>query len=242
MECVSKTDIGMVRKTNQDAVKFNKINDEFAWSVVCDGMGGANGGDIASAIAVNEIENYIKLNIKEDTDENKFEEIMRSAVNKANFEIFAKASKNKSLSNMGTTIVLCIVKKSNLHIIYAGDSRVYLIKPTEIPQISKDHSVVQEMVDMGEITQQDAKNHPQKNIITRALGVTKNIEPDYIKINISENDIILSCTDGLTNSINDDLILKICTSCEPCLAIEKLIKESNLKGGKDNITACIIKV
>ena len=143
---------------------------------------------------------------------------------------------------MGTTAVLCIVENDTLHIMYAGDSRVYLLDNEKIKQITKDHSVVQEMVDSGKITQEDAKNHPQKNIITRALGVRKNIELDYMKIKIKTNEIILLCTDGLTNEVSESEIHDICIKNNISEIPEKLIRKANKAGGHDNITVAVAQV
>ncbi len=242
MNFYSKTDIGKVRISNQDAVNTRSINENLAWSLVCDGMGGSKGGDIASTMAVEEISNYINENLNEQFDFKNVKELMYNAIQDANLKIFQKASSSKSLKNMGTTVVLCIIKDDVLHIMYAGDSRVYLISDKKIRQVSTDHSIVQEMVDHGEITIQDAKNHPQKHIITRALGVIKDIKLDYIKVDLNKEDIVLMCTDGLTNELDDKEICKICLENSISLVPEKLIKKANKHGGNDNITVSAVKI
>lgn len=241
MEFYSKTDIGKVRKTNQDAVKIKKISDNLAWSVVCDGMGGTNGGDVASHLAVEKITQYLDTYLNESENSEKIKEIMYTAVQESNSVIFEKAQNNEELNRMGTTVVLCVIEKDNLHIMHAGDSRVYLISKSKIKQLSKDHSIVQEMIDSGEITLKEAKNHPQKNIITRALGVNSDIKLDYTEIELKEGDIILSCTDGLTNYLSEKDIYKICSQNDFPSVAEKLINEGNKRGGSDNITVSIMK-
>ena len=142
---------------------------------------------------------------------------------------------------MGTTVVLCVIENGTLHIIHAGDSRAYLINKSKIKQLSKDHSIVQEMVDSGEITPKEAKNHPQKNIITRALGVNADIKLDYTKAKLKEGDIILSCTDGLTNYLSERDIYKICSQNVLSSVTDKLVAEGNKRGGGDNITVSVIR-
>lgn len=242
MEIYSKTDIGKVRTSNQDAVMVKKVSENFVWTLVCDGMGGTNGGDIASRMAVKVIENYLNSSLSENDSSEDIKSKMYEAVNNANSMIFEKSKMDESLSRMGTTVVLCIAKGDTLQIVYAGDSRAYLIRDKDIVQLTKDHSVVQQMVDSGEITEQDAKNHPQKNIITRALGVNSSIDLDYIMCEIEKDDIVLSCTDGLTNHLDKNRIYKTCTENSISFVPSILVNEANICGGNDNITAAIVKI
>lgn len=242
MEFYHKTDVGALRKVNQDAVASKVLSPNFAWSLICDGMGGANGGDVASNLAVSEVSNYLDENLSENMSLEEIKVLMYNAIENANNKIFEKSLKHAEFSNMGTTIVLCIVKDKTLSIMYAGDSRVYLLSKSGITQLTKDHSVVQEMVDSGEITPEDAKNHPQKNIITRALGVRENIQLDYVKENLNSNDIILLCTDGLTNEISDDNIYNFCMNNAISEIPEKLIRAANISGGRDNITVSVAQI
>lgn len=242
MEIYSKTDIGKVRKTNQDSVLVKKLSENLAWSLVCDGMGGTYGGDVASRTAVKIIENYMDSFLTEKDSKEEIKSKMYNAVNGANLGIFEKSKIDASLNHMGTTVVLCVASNDFLQIVYAGDSRVYVVNKKEIKQLSKDHSVVQEMVDSGEITEQDAKNHPQKNIITRALGVNSSINLDYIECVIEKNDMILSCTDGLTNYLDEKSIFKVFSQNTISSVPSELIREANNLGGSDNITAAVIKI
>ncbi len=242
MEFYHKTDVGVSRKINQDAVVSKNLSSCFAWSLICDGMGGTSGGDVASELAVNEVSSYLDEKLSEDLSPDDMKILMYSAIEKANNKVFEKASENTALHGMGTTVVLCVLKDTTLHIMYAGDSRVYLISGKEILQLTRDHSVVQEMVDSGEITQEDAKNHPQKNIITRALGVRKDIELDYIQFALKPGEIVLLCTDGLTNEISDGDIRSICVNNDVSEIPEKLIRAANKSGGRDNITVSVTKI
>lgn len=243
MEFYSKTDIGLVRKINQDAVESKTVDTDFLWSIICDGMGGTNGGDVASSTAIKEISEYLCEHLNSSQTSEKIKVSMYNAIESANTKIFEKARSDKLLSNMGTTVVLGIVKESTLHVMYAGDSRVYVLNREHgIKQITKDHSVVQEMVDRGEITRHDAKNHPQKNIITRALGVDREVELDYIETKLKKDDIVLLCTDGLTNEVDEDDIYSICMNNDISKIPEKLVRQANKLGGRDNITVSITKI
>ncbi len=241
MEFYSKTDVGKARKTNQDAVNVKEISDDFVWSVVCDGMGGTSGGDVASRTAVEEVTKYLDRNLNENKNFEKIKEIMYSAVQEANEAIYEKARKDDELSSMGTTVVLCAIVGDMLHVMHAGDSRAYLIDKSGIKQLSKDHSIVQEMIENGEITQKEAKNHPRRNIITRALGIEADIKLDYTQIKLQKDDIILLCTDGLTNHLDENQIFKICSNSDFSSVAKKLVDEANKHGGSDNITVAVIK-
>lgn len=242
MEFYFKTDTGMTRSTNQDAVISKTLSSDFAWSLICDGMGGTKGGDIASLIAIEEISDCLDAGLHENLSSEEIKVSMYKAIESANNKIFEEATGNKLLSNMGTTVVLCIIKGNLLQVMYAGDSRAYLISGNGIEQITKDHSIVQEMVDRGEITKQDAKVHPQKNIITRALGVDKNIKLDYIEMNLKKGDMLLMCSDGLTNEVSDNNIYEVCARSDISKIPEKLIREANMSGGRDNITVSVAQI
>ncbi len=165
MKIASKTDIGKVRSTNQDSFAAGELNDGTAWAVVCDGMGGANGGNIASANAVTIVSEYISSSYHEGMDSNSLRTLLQSALYGANVRLYDMANKIESLSGMGTTVVVTIVSNGVAHIAHAGDSRAYIIHDGELSQITRDHSVVQTMVDKGQITEEEAKNHPNKKTL-----------------------------------------------------------------------------
>ncbi len=237
----SKTDIGRVRKVNQDAVKTEVISDNLAWSVVCDGMGGQAGGDIASNIAVIMISKFLSDNLSELKTSDEIKSVIYEAVSSANQAIYLKSEKDKNLKNMGTTVIVCVVSMNKLYVAHMGDSRAYLISDDEITQITTDHSMVQEMLDNGKLTIEEARNHPQKNIITRALGVSPEIKLEYNTLDIKKGNIILSCTDGLTNTVEEQDIYNICKKCDNKEeAVGKLISKGNKNGGNDNITVSLI--
>lgn len=253
MEVFSKSDIGKKRTSNQDRVVQNVISETMAWAAVCDGMGGFNGGDVASETATASIKEFLGDYLTDILTDDKIREIMYEAVHFANDKIYDLSKRDPKLEKMGTTIVMCVVKNNTAHIIYAGDSRAYLVSNDAISQISVDHSVVQKMLDSGEITPDEAQSHPQKNMITRALGIEPSIALDYKEVTVSEDDVVMLCTDGLTNHLNSLEIYEIFkkareqnheenfTTKNYIKSIpEKLISESNKRGGKDNITVSII--
>ncbi|CAB1249065.1 MAG: Stp1/IreP family PP2C-type Ser/Thr phosphatase [Oscillospiraceae bacterium] len=240
-----KTDIGKVRSSNQDDCRFGLTsNGNLAWSVVCDGMGGANGGNVASNMAVESIsEQY--LHYFEETQkftDNGLRDLMTSAAYNANTAIYERAAEDTQLSGMGTTLVTAIVYDGVAHIAHAGDSRAYLLDSDGIQQITTDHSMVQEMVDSGDLTLQQAKNHPQKNIITRALGVEDQIQTDYCEITLPQDwYLLILCTDGFSNCVEPEVLIDFAKKFQGQDLADQLIEEANKNGGGDNITVSIIE-
>ena len=241
MKIYSKTDIGKTRSSNQDAVKTGKISDSLAWSVVCDGMGGVAGGDVASDIAVLTISSYLNEKLSGENEPEEIKKIICEAVNSANDAIYLKSQEDTSLKNMGTTVILCVLNGDDLYVAHVGDSRAYLVGENNINQITTDHSMVQEMLSSGEITVDEAKNHPQKNVITRALGVSDEVQVDYKQLKIKPGNLVILCTDGLTNHVEENKIYEICKETELSQLPQRLIDEGNENGGTDNITVSVIK-
>lgn len=241
MRFYSKTDIGKKRYSNQDAVAGKVISKRLAWMVVCDGMGGNNGGDIASRIAIEVISKNITEHLREEQDANYIIELMKNSIELASATIFNESKKDDDLKGMGTTVVVAVISDNHLYVVHAGDSRAYLIRDSEIEQISVDHSMVQQMVEIGEITAEEAKNHIQKNIITKALGVESSVNPDHTIIKLNNKDVILLCTDGLSNHLEDSEIYKIFSRCNLEELPNLLIDKCNARGGKDNITVSLIE-
>lgn len=235
------TDKGLKREINEDAFGFEKISDNIGFAVVCDGMGGAEGGEIASQKAVDFITNSLKKSLKDGMKNNSVRYILESAVETANSLIYDISQNNEKLKGMGTTIVLAVVNENALHIAHAGDSRAYLLRGNEIHRLTVDHSMVQTLLDHGKLTEDEAKVHPNKNIITRALGVEKHVVADLSEVYLQENDVLLFCTDGLTNYVDEINILKLLKE-DASKAPEKLIQMANKAGGGDNITAVSLLV
>ena len=239
MQIFSKIDIGNKRNTNQDACITAMLPDSAALAVVCDGMGGANGGDVASRTATELICEYVKNSYNSAQSNDRLLELLKNAVLSANLEIYDIACKNENLSGMGTTVVAAIIKPQTALICNVGDSRAYLIEEA-ITQITRDHSVVQSLIEKGELTAEEARVHPKKNVITRALGVEENVMPDLYEIAFSENSKLLLCTDGLSNFVNDTEILNTFNDNKTENIAEILVDKANAGGGGDNITAVVV--
>lgn len=232
MKAFSKTDIGMVREVNQDYVFATEapIGHLPNLLVVADGMGGHKAGEYASRLAVEVLKQELAACVQ-DTPE----AMLRKAVAGANAKVLEAARQDTRLSGMGTTLVVATVIEHTLYFVNVGDSRLYLLNDG-IRQLSKDHSLVQEMVRLGGINQEEAKCHPDKNIITRAIGAKEQVETDFFEYRLKQDDTILMCTDGLSNMVEDDEILHIVKGSRDVVeAVEQLIERAKDNGGSDNI-------
>ncbi|MDR1928263.1 MAG: protein phosphatase 2C domain-containing protein [Oscillospiraceae bacterium] len=179
MRVAAKTDVGLVRQFNEDCYSVGELPNGIVWAVVCDGMGGAAGGNIASQTAARLVSETICASFQEHMGSRSIKHLLISALDNANTQIFDLSAANEALSGMGTTVVAAIVSPETVFIAHAGDSRAYLFSGEKLSQLTKDHSVVQAMVDTGQITENEAKTHPRKNLITRAVGVSETLEVDY---------------------------------------------------------------
>ncbi len=239
MKAYAKTDIGSKRTMNQDSVYCNEnsVGSFQNLFIVADGMGGHKAGDYASRLCVEKMVDSIKKS-KSVTPVT----ILEEAVTGANTDVLAEAKTNVEYEGMGTTMVACTLQENTLYIANIGDSRLYIIND-DIKQITKDHSWVEEMVKKGEITESQARIHPQKNIITRALGIDETVHADYFEVDVRPDDKILMCSDGLTNMVEDDdieYIVRHSSSIEK--AVENLVAKANENGGKDNITVILVQI
>ena len=236
MKTFSKTDIGMVREVNQDyvytsAVPVGNIPNLL---IVADGMGGHRAGEFASRFAV---ENMVKELAQ--SKEVGPEAMIKTAISTVNKKLFMTAKSDSRLQGTGTTLVVATVIENTLYFANVGDSRLYLLND-DIKQLSKDHSFVQEMVRLGGIKADEAKYHPDKNIITRAIGAKEKVECDFFEYRLKKNDVILMCTDGLSNLVDDEDIHRIVKSARDVVeAVELLIERANGNGGRDNIGVVI---
>lgn len=239
MQIFSKTDRGRVRTDNQDAYFAGKITDDAVFAVVCDGMGGANAGNVASELAVRHISEYVIRSYRDGMDMTDTEKTLKNAIVSANISLYDMAVNNAELTGMGTTAVAAFVKDGTAVIAHVGDSRIYLVNG-EIKQLTRDHSVVQSLIESGKITPEDAKVHPRKNVITRALGAEENVAVDSDCLNLSNGDTLLLCSDGLTNFLDDKDILKVFQNNDISAVAERLVEEANENGGGDNITVVTV--
>ncbi len=240
MKVYSKSDIGLKRSSNQDYCKTGTFSDGSVWAVVCDGMGGANGGCTASRVATETISSKMVEAYHSKMGENDLENLLNDAVQSGNRAVYDIALKDESLRGMGTTVVCGIVKNKKLYLLHAGDSRAYLYNGDKLIQITKDHSIVQEMVDAGQLTPEEARRHPNRNIITRALGIEPELCTDYTTVEFDNNYILIICTDGLSNYINEASLAYYVRNYKGNELTEKLIESAKELGGSDNITVAVI--
>ena len=237
MQYFGLTDRGKVRKKNEDCFFVDEGNSVF---FVADGMGGHNGGQIASQMASEITEEYVKEHF---SDDETVTEIMESAIQMANAEIYRKSRKVRSCSGMGTTVEACVLQDGKIFSFHVGDSRLYRVRADELTQLTTDHSYVEMLIENGDITREEARVHPNRNVITRAVGTDPVVSIDCAEFSVEEHDIYLLCTDGLTEMMDDGEILSIITSDLPFRdRAERLVETANERGGTDNITVLMIQV
>ncbi len=240
MKISAKSHVGIVRSNNQDFCLAGEFADGMTWAIVCDGMGGATGGNIASETAAKTIRDKITYGYHEGMNDNSLKHLMISAVDAANATVYYRSQNDEQLRGMGTTVVLSIIRGDTLCVAHVGDSRLYVVTKNSISQMTTDHSVVQMMIDNGEISAEEAKDHPQKNVITRAIGVEESIRIDFSQEEYNDGDIVLLCTDGLTNYVEDSQILEICNTYDGYTLADELVNAANKNGGGDNVTVVTV--
>lgn len=240
MKIVARTDAGLIRENNQDSYSACELDGGAVLAVVCDGMGGAAEGALASAEAVRAIKERISERYNSAMSDISLKSLLVSAVESANKFIYDLSLTNEDYQGMGTTVVAAIVTESYAYIVHAGDSRAYKLSEGQLIQLTKDHSVVQNMLENGEITPEEAIDHPSKHIITRALGVDNEIRVDFCQESFDDGDIILLCSDGLTNFVTAEDIQKIIEESKFFEFADKLVNHANQNGGADNITVVAV--
>lgn len=237
MRIVGKTDTGIQRDHNEDSFYISPLLQENTqWCIVCDGMGGAKAGQVASMVAVEFIKEFIQNNYNQGVDVG---EMLKNAIIGANAQIFIDSKENIEYEGMGTTVVVAFFENEKVTIAHVGDSRAYLVNINEITALTIDHSMVQNLLDDGKISKEEAKHHPQKNIITRAVGVNPKVDIDITKRSLQETDVIVLCTDGLTGLVEDKVIHNIVANQSFTQCPDLLVEVANQNGGTDNITVVV---
>lgn len=241
MRAFAKTDVGKARDMNQDYYYISGPEDPLKIYILADGMGGYNGGEIASKLATTTALSYIQSNFENTSKEREdILKLVKSAMEYANMVVYEKSKEQKDLDGMGTTLEVCLIYNNKLYIGHVGDSRIYRLRGEFFRKLTHDHSYVQKLVKDGTITQEEADHHPKKNMLMKALGCTAFVEPDVTVKGFIKDDIILICSDGLTNMVEEQEIYNILKK-EGTLAAEKLVEKANENGGYDNITAIVIR-
>lgn len=239
MKAFAKTDIGKAREINQDYY-YITTTDKLDLYILADGMGGYNGGEVASKLAIDSVKKYIENNFeKEKETKESILNLIKSAIEYANMIVYKKSKEVKELEGMGTTLDVCLIYNNKIFIGHVGDSRIYRIRQNVMRKLTKDHSYVQKLIEDGTITREEAMTHPKKNMLMKALGCTPYVEPDVRARNYIVGDILIMCSDGLTNMVKEEEIYK--TVIEDAVeAPKKLIEQANKLGGYDNITVITI--
>ncbi len=242
IETFGASDVGCVRELNEDCFCIKVFDDKknHGFFILADGMGGHNAGEVASQTAVKVIAEQLKA--LEDTSEAEIPSILRGAIADANECVYKMSIENEGQSGMGTTVVAVVLWDKTAYIANIGDSRAYITDQNEIRQITSDHSVVEELIKSGTITKEEARRHPQKNIITRAVGTDAEVDADLFECEFGGDNCILLCSDGLSSMLDDDEIYQIIRTEKNCEdTVCKLIDAAKQRGGLDNITAVCIR-
>lgn len=235
------TDIGLVRKENQDAYLIRESGD-YTICVVCDGMGGAAGGRLASQIATETFTSELERLLEPGMEPERLLEVSAQAVEAANLAIREAAAQSEAYQNMGTTLVAAVTYSGGAAVTNVGDSRAYHITGEGITRITKDHSVVEGMVDRGDITAEEARRHPSRNLITRALGPDADAQCDGYLCPLEAGEYLLLCTDGLVNTVTDqEMLFEVIHGMEPDSCLDRMLEIAKHQGAPDNVTAVLMR-
>ena len=241
MQYWALTDPGVARSQNQDAYQIENLDKNTLLCVVCDGMGGAKSGNVASTLAADVFIQEVKQTWTSDMDPEQLEQMLRNAVKLANFTVYDQAQQIEEFNGMGTTLVALLIHGKKATILNVGDSRVYLVDKHGISQVTTDHSVVQMMIARGELTPEKAKRYPGKNLITRAIGTEAQVVCDIFHRKVEKGACFLLCTDGLTNLLDDqEILFEVVHGQEKAQCCEHLIDIAKKRGAPDNVTSVLV--
>ena len=243
MQCWGLTDPGCVRQQNQDVYQIEKLDGSSMLCLVCDGMGGAKSGNVASSLAADVFVQEVRRNWKHGLSEERVDQILQSAVKLANFTVFDQAQQFEEFNGMGTTLVAALVHGKRATIIHVGDSRAYAITREGIRQLTRDHSVVQMMLERGELTPEQARSYPGKNLITRAIGTEGIIQSDLTHLTLERGDSLLLCSDGLSNTMDEqEILFEVGHGVNKQYCCQRLLDIAKNRGAPDNVTSVFILV
>ena len=241
MKLAGKTDKGGYRSENQDNYRAARLPDDTVWAVVCDGMGGAAAGRLASQIATDALEDCFAEGLT-DLPEGGEQALLARCIAQANRAVYDESLKDPANRGMGTTAVCVLVRRGVAHVAHVGDSRAYLCRPGELVQLTVDHTMVQQMVESGQLTSQQAAHHPHKNLITKALGVEPEVEGDYTSAPVKKGDVLLLCSDGLSGAVPAEQLQDILEHTPFFITPRKLVERALAAGSQDNVTAVLVGV
>ena len=243
MQSWGLTDPGCVRKQNQDAYQIEQLDRNTVLCVVCDGMGGAKSGNIASSLAVDVFVQEVRRSWKSGMEQGRIDQMLQSAAKLANFTVFDQSQQFEDFAGMGTTLVAILVRGKNATILNVGDSRAYGINRSGIRQLTRDHSLVQMMVDRGELKPELAKTYPGKNFITRAIGTETMVMSDLYHVDAEKGDYFLLCSDGLSNMMDDqEILFEVVHGVNKAHCCKRLLDIAKNRGAPDNVTSVLVLV
>lgn len=243
MEYWVLSDIGCVRTSNQDACTVAELDKNSLLCVVCDGMGGAKSGDVASSLAVDVFSQEVKASYKSDMDGDLVEQMLKNALKLANFTVYDQSCQFEEFSGMGTTLVAALLRNKAATILNVGDSRAYKINEDGIRQLTVDHSLVQLMVSRGELTPEQARSYPGKNYITRAVGTESMTEGDIFREKLEKGTYLLLCSDGLTNLLDDqEILFEVIHGADKQACCQTLVDIAKRRGAPDNVTCVLVEI
>ena len=243
MQAWGITDVGNVRAQNQDYYQTADLGNEALLAVVCDGMGGAKAGNVASRLACEVFTEEVQRSYKKDMTPGETERVLRNAASLANVSVYEQSCLSEEFRGMGTTLVALLVRSGAATVLNIGDSRAYYVDPDGIRCVTTDHSVVQYTVSRGELTPEQAKTHPSKNLITRAIGPGAQILPDVFQVPVHSGDFFLLCSDGLSNQMADqEILFEIAHGVRPDDCCQRLLDIAKERGAPDNVTCVLVEV
>ena len=241
MQAWGLTEAGMIRQQNQDYYLIEKLSRDQLLVIVCDGMGGARSGNIASKMAVETFSGEIKRTVRSNMKAEKINAMLRSALELANKAVHEQSQLSEEYQGMGTTLVAAFFQKDKLTVINVGDSRAYLFNKSGVSAITTDHSLVELMVQRGELTREAAKHFPGKNLITRAVGTESEVESDLYHLHLTKGDCVLLCSDGLSNMLSDqEILFEVIHGVNKSDCCQRLISIANYRGAPDNVTVALV--
>ena len=243
MEYWGLTDPGCVRKQNQDAYQIQRLDRNTILAIVCDGMGGAKSGNIASSLAMDVFIEEVRRCWVPTMDEEKLDQMLKSAVKLANFTVYDQSRQIEEFDGMGTTLVAALIRGRKATVVNVGDSRAYGIDENGIRQITTDHSLVQLMVDRGELTPEMARNYPGKNLITRAIGTETMVACDLYHLDVKRGNFLLLCSDGLSNMMDEqEILFEVVHGVNKQYCCQRLLNIAKNRGAPDNVTSVLVMI
>ena len=243
MQCWGLTDPGCVREQNQDAFQLEQLDKNTLLCVVCDGMGGAKSGNVASKLAVEVFVEEIRRTWTAGMEQEQVDQMLEGAVKLANYTVYDQSQQSEVFSGMGTTLVAALIRDFQVSVVNVGDSRAYRINREGVRCLTTDHSLVQLMVDRGELTPEMAKNYPGKNFITRAIGTEPMVLCDLYHLDVERGDALLLCSDGLSNLLDEqEILFEVVHGTNKQLCCQRLLELAKNRGAPDNVTSVLVMI